>query len=61
MYNVEENMIKQMQLTDMIEGLKDFYKNDKSLLQRLKSAKDMTEFGNYDLASDILNVREGIL
>ena len=56
--NVDENQVKQIQLTDMIDGLKEFYNSDARVLQRLKTAKDMTDFGNYDLACDILNVNQ---
>lgn len=55
-YVVDEKQVKQMQLTEMIDGLKEFYSTDRARLQKLKTAKDMTDFGNYDLATDILNV-----
>eukprot|EP01017_Pseudomicrothorax_dubius_P024008 TRINITY_DN2555_c0_g1_i27.p1 TRINITY_DN2555_c0_g1~~TRINITY_DN2555_c0_g1_i27.p1 ORF type:complete len:279 (-),score=6.72 TRINITY_DN2555_c0_g1_i27:91-927(-) len=52
---VFDNYLRQMQLKEMIELLGQFY-NDSRLIQgKLKTARDLTDFGNYDAAGDILS------
>lgn len=49
--------MKQLQLSDIIEALSNHYVNNRMMLQKLKTAKDFTDFGNYDAAGDILTVQ----
>eukprot|EP01017_Pseudomicrothorax_dubius_P026195 TRINITY_DN2901_c0_g1_i3.p1 TRINITY_DN2901_c0_g1~~TRINITY_DN2901_c0_g1_i3.p1 ORF type:complete len:241 (+),score=50.95 TRINITY_DN2901_c0_g1_i3:304-1026(+) len=52
--NVDEGFVKQQQLTEMIDALSDYYANSRLHQQKLKTARDLTEFGNYDAAGDIM-------
>lgn len=57
-FNVDENQLRQMQLGDIIDGMQEFFRlqpGNGEIDSKLKSAKNMVEFGNYDLAADILD------
>lgn len=52
----ENDFLVQMQLSDIADGLQQYYSNNRMIFQKLKTARDFTEFGNYDAAGDILTV-----
>jgi hypothetical protein len=52
----ENDFLVQMQLSDIADGLQQYYSNNRMIFQKLKTARDFTEFGNYEAAGDILTV-----
>jgi hypothetical protein len=45
-----------MQLTEIIDGLEEYFGANRVIQQKLKLARDFVEFGSYEASGDILTV-----
>lgn len=52
----QENYLQHLQLSNIIDQLEAIFSEDRLISQKLKTAHDLKEFGNYDEAAEILTV-----
>eukprot|EP01017_Pseudomicrothorax_dubius_P034324 TRINITY_DN4691_c0_g1_i5.p1 TRINITY_DN4691_c0_g1~~TRINITY_DN4691_c0_g1_i5.p1 ORF type:complete len:336 (-),score=72.77 TRINITY_DN4691_c0_g1_i5:50-1057(-) len=52
--NVDEGYLKQQQLIEMIDALSEYFSSSRIMQQRLKAARDFSDFGDYESAAQII-------